>query len=82
MPLPMVPATLRPEDEKGDEVEEGRPDDGRCGLRTRVETTVAIELAASWKPLRKSNTRASPINSHTTGRQLPEWHRAEAGARR
>src|SRR5215204_943029 len=29
------------------------------GVRTRVETTVAIELAASWKPLVKSNTRAS-----------------------
>ena len=29
------------------------------GVRTRVETTVAIELAASWKPLVKSNTSAS-----------------------
>src|SRR5258708_7025792 len=25
------------------------------GVRTRVETMVAMELAASWKPLRKSN---------------------------
>ncbi len=30
-----------------------------CGERTRVETTVAIELAASWKPLRKSKTSAT-----------------------
>src|SRR5215218_4843847 len=29
------------------------------GVRTRVETTVAMELAASWKPLVKSNTSAS-----------------------
>src|SRR5215216_2282111 len=29
------------------------------GVSTRVETTVAIELAASWKPLVKSNTSAS-----------------------
>src|SRR5919109_1353988 len=29
------------------------------GVRTLVETTVAIELAASWKPLVKSNTSAS-----------------------
>src|SRR5215218_1733591 len=28
------------------------------GVSTRVETTVAIELAASWKPLVKSNTSA------------------------
>src|SRR4051812_46818251 len=31
------------------------------GLNTRVETTVAIELAASWKPLRKSNTSATKM---------------------
>src|SRR5688572_26569162 len=30
----------------------------RCGDITRVETTVAIELAASWKPFRKSKTSA------------------------
>ena len=29
------------------------------GERTRVETTVAIELALSWKPLMKSKTRAT-----------------------
>jgi hypothetical protein len=29
------------------------------GDRTRVETTVAMELAASWKPFRKSNVRAT-----------------------
>jgi len=29
------------------------------GVRTRVETTVAIELAASWNPLMKSKTRAT-----------------------
>src|SRR3954447_8028643 len=29
-----------------------------CGLSTRVETTVAIELAASWKPLMTSNDSA------------------------
>ena len=29
------------------------------GERTRVETTVAMEFAASWKPLRKSKLRAT-----------------------
>src|SRR6516162_4328486 len=36
-----------------------------CGLSTRVETTVATELAASWKPLRKSNASAKRISSQT-----------------
>src|SRR5512132_2963376 len=38
------------------------------GVRTRVETTVAIELAASWKPLVKSNTSASRTMAMTLKR--------------
>src|SRR4029453_10002078 len=38
------------------------------GVRTRVETTVAIELAASWKPLVKSNTSASTTIAMTLSR--------------
>src|SRR5512132_945196 len=38
------------------------------GVRTRVETTVAIELAASWKPLVKSNTSASSTMATTLSR--------------
>ena len=34
-----------------------------CGLSTRVDTTVAIELAASCRPFRKSNNRATPIRT-------------------
>src|SRR3954453_12542698 len=34
------------------------------GESTRVDTTVAIELAASWKPLTKSNASATPTTSH------------------
>ncbi len=30
-----------------------------CGFSTRVETIVAIELAASWKPFMKSNSSAT-----------------------
>src|SRR2546425_11937767 len=36
------------------------------GVSTRVETTVAIELAASWKPLMKSKTRATKTTRTTT----------------
>src|SRR5215204_5274954 len=38
------------------------------GVSTRVETTVAIELAASWKPLVKSNTSASRTMAMTLSR--------------
>ena len=34
-----------------------------CAFSTRVETTVALELAASWKPLQKSNGRATVMMS-------------------
>src|ERR687898_822318 len=38
------------------------------GVRTLVDTTVAIELAASWKPLVKSNTSASRTMAMTERR--------------
>ena len=51
-------------DEQGDEVEERRPrtPPGR-GRSTRVDTTVAIEFAASWKPFMKSNASATTIRT-------------------
>ena len=33
------------------------------GVSTRVETTVAMALAASWKPLMYSNTRATTMTA-------------------
>jgi len=35
-------------------------------LRTRVETTVAMEFAASWKPFMKSKTSAMTTSATTT----------------
>jgi hypothetical protein len=35
------------------------------GESTRVETTVAIELALSWKPLMKSKSSATPTIATT-----------------
>ena len=37
------------------------------GLNTRVDTMVAIEFAASCKPLRKSNASATTIRPIRTG---------------
>src|SRR4028119_1393548 len=39
-----------------------------CGRSTRVDTTVAIELAASWRPFRKSNSKATPISATSNGK--------------
>ena len=48
---------VQAEEQEGDEVEERRPDHrAAAGGSTRVETMVAIELAASCRPFRKSNS--------------------------
>src|SRR3989454_11334719 len=48
------------------------------GVSTRVETTVAIELAASWKPLMKSKTSATKMMKttavNTEGRAIGSRH--------
>src|SRR6201989_3034734 len=41
-----------------------------CGFSTPVETTVAIEFAASWKPFMKSNATASATSSATTPNEI------------
>ena len=37
----------------------------QCGFNTRVETTAAIEFAASWKPFKKSKNSAKPMVTMT-----------------
>ena len=59
---------VQAEEQEGDEVEEGRPEHRDCGRSTRVETMVAIELAASCRPFRKSNSSATPIRPTSSGR--------------
>src|SRR5947209_10586528 len=39
-----------------------------CGRSTRVDTMVAIEFAASCRPLRKSNSKATAIKPISSGR--------------
>ena len=63
---------VQPEHRERDEIEECRPYDRRAGLRTRVETTVAIEFAASCRPFMKSNasaTATSPIKDERAERE-------------
>ena len=51
------------------------------GVRTRVATTVAIEFAASWKPLTKSKINANPMTEKRSTsvmlirRASPRWKR-------
>ncbi len=62
IPVPMVWATLSPNTPKATKLKNAAHSTAYCGRSTRVETMVAIELAASCSPLRKSNSSATAIN--------------------
>jgi hypothetical protein len=70
IPLPMVLATLSwtPQSTGAAEMKLKKAAQATAfmGVSTRVETTVAIELAASWKPLMKSKPRATRTSPMTT----------------
>src|SRR4029077_18821011 len=59
MPLPIVLATWVPSTKAATKLKNAAQTTALLGDSTRVETTVAIEFAASWKPFRKSNVRAT-----------------------
>src|SRR5690606_37495609 len=61
IPLPMVLATCRPKNRKAMKLKKAAQPTASTGGSTRVATMVAIELAASCRPFRKSNSRATPI---------------------
>jgi hypothetical protein len=70
MPLPMVAATLRWKTKIATTLKKAAKTIACCGLSTPVETTVAIEFAASWKPFMKSNSTASTTSSATTPNEI------------
>src|SRR2546425_11955034 len=65
-PLPTVVATWTPKPNAATKLKNAAHTTAWSGVRTRVETTVAIELAASWKPLMKSKTSATATMKTTT----------------
>src|SRR6187551_1236024 len=67
MPRPTVSATCSPKNRKAMKLKNAAQATAYCGRSTRVETTVAMELAASFMPLRKSNASATPIRPTSTG---------------
>src|ERR1700754_4448388 len=68
MPVPMVLATCSPNTRKAMKVKKAAQITAYCGRNTRVDTIVAIELAASCSPLRKSNNSATATKPVKIGR--------------
>ena len=59
MPLPMVFATATPNPNAATKLKKAAQATAIRGVSTLVDTTVEIELAASFMPLRKSNAKAT-----------------------
>src|SRR5574341_1041268 len=70
MPPPMVLATMVPRTKAATKLKNAAQSTAFRGESTRVDTTVAMELAASWKPLRKSKARATRMMSPRTAVSL------------
>src|SRR5712692_821269 len=65
VPFPMVEATLTPKTNAATKLKNAAQRTASLGERTRVETTVAMELAASWKPFMKSKPNATTMTRTT-----------------
>src|ERR1700730_5342132 len=63
MPLPMVLATAVPKTKAATKFQKGGQATARTGVRTRVETIVAMELAASCQPLENSKARVRKMTT-------------------
>ena len=63
MPVPTVFATAVPKVNAATKLKNAAQTTALPGDSTRVDTTVAIELAASWKPLMKSKTSATTMSA-------------------
>ena len=64
-PLPIVLATAVPTTNAAMKLKNAAQKTATPGVSTRVETTVAIELALSWKPLMKSKISATSTIART-----------------
>src|SRR5712692_8413705 len=65
IPEPMVFATAVPNRKTAMKLNAAAQHTANQGESTRVETTVAMELAASWNPLMKSNASATRMMTMT-----------------
>ena len=67
IPVAIVAATAN-ETKRAREVQNCGEEDGSRGWRARVETPVAIALAASWKPFVKSKKSATTTTATSRSR--------------
>ena len=81
MPFPTVCATLSPKTRKAMKLKNDAQNTASDGRSTRVETMVAIELAASCSPFRKSNSRAVAMRPISNGVAREAVNGAAFGAR-
>src|SRR5665213_1168553 len=68
MPRPTVSATCRPNTRKAMKLKNAAAATAYCGRKTRVDTMVAMALAASFMPLRKSNASATKMRPISSGK--------------
>src|SRR5437660_11357363 len=71
--LEMVAATLSGKIMKAAKLKNAAQATACQGLKTRVDTMVAIEFAASWRPFKKSNVRARRMSAHTRNESCMMW---------
>src|SRR5215472_14806264 len=72
MPLPMVLATAVPNTKAAMKFQKAAHSTARNGVSTRVETTVAMELAASCQPFENSKAKVRKIVMTTSANWLTE----------
>src|SRR5512137_893213 len=67
IPVPTVRATNKGTPKAATKLKNAASPTAWIGFKTRVETTVAMEFAASFIPLRKSKSNAKKIRKRTNG---------------
>src|SRR5688572_29400314 len=72
MPLPTVAATLCSNTANANTLKNAAQSTACQGLSTPVDTTVAMEFAASWKPFMKSNASASSTRKTSVSETAPK----------
>src|SRR4029079_2451407 len=70
-PVAMVGATLVPNTRKAMKLNAAAHTTAKPGVSTRVATTVAMEFAASWKPLTKSKPSATAMTTTSSRFSMP-----------
>src|SRR5260370_8981488 len=68
MSLPMVLATAVPKTKAAMKFQKAAHTTARNGVRTRVETTVAMELAASCQPFENSKARVRKMTKNRSAK--------------